>query len=432
MNPSELIKLKRGGGTLSRKQLETFISGYVDDTIPNYQMAAFLMAVYFKGMTDEEIFSLVNVMLDSGDRLDFSAQKNFVVDKHSTGGVGDKVSIVLAPLMASLGLSVPMISGRSLEHTGGTLDKLETIPGFRVDLSTEEFKKQIHDSGLAMIGQTAEICPADRKMYALRDVTGTVESIPLICGSIMCKKIAEGLNGLVLDVKVGNGAFMKTFEDAQQLGSRLQSIGKQFGIVTDVVYTNMDQPLGRFAGLWCEILESIDLLKGEGPEDTLEVTLALGEKLLLQVGIASSSAEARIKMISALESGIAYETFLHMVRNQDGDPLKLASPEKLHRPEFENTITADGDGYITSMDTYKIGMSILEMGGGRKKTTDIIDPTAGVEFFKKVGDHVEAGETVYRCFNSDKAKLEVGTKILESSFETGSSASKQELILNAD
>lgn len=429
MNTSNLIKLKRNGGSLKKNQLEALISGYVNDSVPDYQMAAFLMAVYFNGMTDEEIFSLVEVMLDSGDRLDFSSQGRFVVDKHSTGGVGDKVSIILAPLMASLGLAVPMISGRSLGHTGGTLDKLETIPGFRVDLTTEEFRNQVDKYGLAMIGQTMDICPADKKMYALRDVTGTIESIPLICGSIMCKKIAEGLDGLVLDVKVGNGAFMKTLDDARELGSRLVRIGTEFGISTDAVYTNMNQPLGQVAGLWCEVRESIDILHGGGPPDTLDVTLALGEKLLIQSGISSSKEDARKAMTRHLESGQAYEIFLDMVRNQGGDPLKIARPDSLHRPEFEEIVAAENSGFIESLDTYGIGMSLLEMGGGRKKTSDSIDHTSGIEFLAKQGQKVNEGDPVYRCFNSDREKLQTGVDMLKDTFSVGAGKIADELIL---
>ena len=288
MIPSEIIKQKRNGGEISHTQIKDFIYDYLSGEIPEYQMSALLMAIFFKGMTDSEISALVDVMLNSGERMDFAHHNNYVADKHSTGGVGDKVSIILGPLLAAAGIAIPMLSGRSLGHTGGTLDKLETIPGYKVEIDLDDFRKQVDSIGIAMIGQTKEICPADRRMYALRDVTGTVESIPLICGSIMSKKIAEGIQGLVLDVKTGNGAFMKNIDDARKLGNTLKMIGKSFNINTDVVYTSMDQPLGNTTGLWCEVQESIEGLKGNGPNDTMQVTFELGAKLVVQAGLSKT------------------------------------------------------------------------------------------------------------------------------------------------
>ncbi|MBC8215677.1 MAG: thymidine phosphorylase [Candidatus Marinimicrobia bacterium] len=411
MIPAEIIQQKRNGQSLSKKELRQFIQSYLDGTILDSQMSALLMAIYFQGMKDDEISSLVDTMLNSGKRMDFSSLDSYPADKHSTGGVGDKVSIILGPLLASAGLAIPMISGRSLGHTGGTLDKLETIPGFRVDVSLDEFEDLTKTVGIAMIGQTEDICPADRKMYALRDVTGTVESIPLICGSIMSKKIAEGIRGLVLDVKVGNGAFMKTLTDAKKLGEQLTRIGESFGVETDVVYTSMAQPLGNVAGLWCEIQESVDGLQGRGPADTMAVTYELGAKLLIQSGIAKTKDEAIDLQKHLITSGKAYEKFMEMVKAQGGST-HCFSNDRCHAPKYFVDVLAEKTGIIQSMDTYQIGLATVELGCGRKKTSDTVDPSSGIRFLKKIGDSVEIGEPIFRCFNSNKKKLDNGKAML--------------------
>lgn len=411
MIPAEIIQQKRNGQSLSKKELRQFIQSYLDGTILDSQMSALLMAIYFQGMKDDEISSLVDTMLNSGKRMDFSSLDSYPADKHSTGGVGDKVSIILGPLLASAGLAIPMISGRSLGHTGGTLDKLETIPGFRVDVSLDEFEDLTKTVGIAMIGQTEDICPADRKMYALRDVTGTVESIPLICGSIMSKKIAEGIRGLVLDVKVGNGAFMKTLTDAKKLGEQLIRIGESFGVETDVVYTSMAQPLGNVAGLWCEIQESVDGLQGRGPADTMAVTYELGAKLLIQSGIAKTKDEAIDLQKHLITSGKAYEKFMEMVKAQGGST-HCFSNDRCHAPKYFVDVLAEKTGIIQSMDTYQIGLATVELGCGRKKTSDTVDPSSGIRFLKKIGDSVEIGEPIFRCFNSNKKKLDNGKAML--------------------
>ncbi len=411
MIPAEIIQQKRNGQSLSKKELRQFIQSYLDGTILDSQMSALLMAIYFQGMKDDEISSLVDTMLNSGKRMDFSSLDSYPADKHSTGGVGDKVSIILGPLLASAGLAIPMISGRSLGHTGGTLDKLETIPGFRVDVSLDEFEDLTKTVGIAMIGQTEDICPADRKMYALRDVTGTVESIPLICGSIMSKKIAEGIRGLVLDVKVGNGAFMKTLTDAKKLGEQLTRIGESFGVETDVVYTSMAQPLGNVAGLWCEIQESVDGLQGRGPADTMAVTYELGAKLLIQSGIAKTKDEAIDLQKLLITSGKAYEKFMEMVKAQGGST-HCFSNDRCHAPKYFVDVLAEKTGIIQSMDTYQIGLATVELGCGRKKTSDTVDPSSGIRFLKKIGDSVEIGEPIFRCFNSNKKKLDNGKAML--------------------
>ena len=419
MIPAEIIKQKRDGAHLSKDHLCEFIQSYVEGSIADYQMTALLMAIFFNGMDDDELYSLVDIMVNSGEKMDFSNLECFVADKHSTGGVGDKVSIILAPLLAEAGLAIPMISGRGLGHTGGTLDKLETIPGFRVDLSLTEFRKAVEQTGIAMIGQTNEICPADRKMYSLRDVTGTIESIPLICSSIMSKKIAEGIQGLVLDVKIGNGAFIKKMEDAKTLGNMLKRIGRHFGITTDIVYSSMNQPLGTTAGLWCEVKESINSLKGNGTDDTMKITYELGSRLLLQAEISKTRKEAISLQKSIIQSGKGYEKFLDLVKNQGGSQKDIEQYTKLHSPQHTREISANQSGFIQYMDTYTIGLATVTLGCGRAKITDSIDPTAGMEFLKKTGEKVQKGEPLIRCFNSDKPKLQNTVNRLESVFQIG-------------
>lgn len=431
MIPSEIIKQKRDGNEISYAQIRDFINGYLSEEIPDYQMSALLMAIFFNGMTESEISALVDVMLNSGKRMDFTHHSNYVADKHSTGGVGDKVSIILGPLMAAAGIAIPMLSGRSLGHTGGTLDKLETIPGFKVDIDLDDFRKQVDSIGIAMIGQTKEICPADRRMYALRDVTGTIESIPLISGSIMSKKIAEGIRGLVLDVKTGNGAFMKNIDDAHKLGNTLIKIGKSFNINTDVVYTSMDQPLGKTAGLWCEVQESIAGLKGNGPDDTMQVTFELGAKLILQAGLSKTHSEAIAVQKELISNGKAYDKFLEMVEYQGGNPTDIENYSRLHQPKCIGELTAEQSGYIQSMDTYKIGLATTELGCGRKKTTDTVDPTAGIEFYKKIGDKVNRGDILFKFFNSDNSKLNPTEKLLKDSIQIGEEKVEHKLILES-
>jgi len=430
MIPSEIIKQKRNGYEISHAQIKDFINDYLSGEIPEYQMSALLMAIFFNGMTDSEVSALVDVMLNSGERMDFTHHSNYIADKHSTGGVGDKVSIILGPLLAAAGIAIPMLSGRSLGHTGGTLDKLETIPGFKVDLNLDDFRKQVDSIGIAMIGQTKEICPADRRMYALRDVTGTVESIPLISGSIMSKKIAEGIRGLVLDVKTGNGAFMKNIDDAHKLGDSLARIGKSFDINTDVVYTSMDQPLGKTAGLWCEVQESIDGLKGNGPDDTMQVTFELGAKLLIQAGLSKTISEAFSMQNELITNGEAYGKFIEMVEYQGGNPQNIENYNKLHQPSYNNKLRAEKSGYVQSMDTYKIGLSTIELGCGRKKTTDIVDPTAGIQFDKKIGDMVNKGDTLLRFFNSDSNKLIAAENLLKDCIQLGNNKVNHKLIID--
>ena len=367
---ADLISKKRDGHALTKDELTWFINGYLSGKVTEAQMTALLMAIFYTGMSEEETFALVDVMLNSGSTLDFSDSDAYVADKHSTGGVGDKVSLILAPIMAASGLMVPMIAGRGLGFTGGTIDKLETIPGFDTAPALETFKDWVNKNGCAIMAQSDQICPADKKIYALRDQTGTVPSVPLICGSIMSKKIAEGISGLVLDIKVGNGAFMKTMEQARDLGSWMKKIGAAFNIETDIIFTNMDQPLGRFAGLACEVQESIKALKGNGPKDLMEVTFELGAKLLVQTKLANHKDEAIQLQQSLIDSGKALVAFETMVDAQGGRLDELGSNAK---PDHETVVHASEDGIIDWMDTEAIGWALVDLGCGRKNPGDSLD-----------------------------------------------------------
>lgn len=402
MNPTQLVQRKISGEAIPQTEMASFINAYVDEKIGDDEMTPFLKAVHAHGMTDEETIILTDIMLNSGDRLVFSNMDAYVADKHSTGGVGDKVSIVLGPIIAAAGLAIPMLTGRSLGHTGGTTDKLETIPGFQTSLTLDQFKANVETHGICIMGQTESICPADRKIYALRDVTDTIDSIPLICGSIMSKKIAEGIQGLVLDIKTGNGAFMKTIDQAQSLGKTLQKVGEAFHVKTDVVYSSMNQPLGQTAGLWCEMDESIAALKGDGAKDLMDVVFELGSKLLVQAGIIRGETAAVSIQENLIQSGKAYDKFEEMVSVQGGD---LSQIKQLHPPKFEFIVSAKSSGYVESMDTLNIGWAAVELGCGRRKKDDILDPTAGIEFMAKIGDKVQKGDPLFRCFNSNENKL---------------------------
>jgi pyrimidine-nucleoside phosphorylase len=394
MNPVELIHKKRGGGALSREEMSWLLDGYVAGRIPEYQMSAFLMAVYFRGMTADETSAFTDVMLHSGVIVDLSAIPGIKVDKHSTGGVGDKVSLILAPMVAACGVPVPMISGRGLGHTGGTLDKLESIPGFRTDLSVEDYRRVIAETGLVLIGQTAEIAPADRKMYALRDVTATIESVPLIAGSIMSKKLAEGIDALVLDVKTGDGAFMKTYDDTVALAQALVAIGTRAGKNVVAFLTEMDQPLGLTIGNWVEVVESVECLRGKNIPDLMEVTYVLGGAMVWLGGKASSIEEGIKKCQSAIWSGSAYQKFLEVVRRQGGDTTCVEQPERYRKPKHCVALTSQREGYVEKFSTRRIGVLATELGAGRQKADDRIDPTAGIILKKKTGDRIEPGTVI--------------------------------------
>lgn len=394
MTAREIILKKRDGKNLTESEIDFFIHAYLRDEIGDYQMSALLMAIYFQGMSFDETVALTRIMRDSGEVVDFSHLPGIKVDKHSTGGVGDKVSLILAPLVAAAGVSVPMISGRGLGHTGGTLDKLESIPGFRTRLPLSRFKKQVGEIGTCLIGQTDEICPADRRIYAMRDATGTVQSIPLICGSILSKKLAEGINALVLDVKVGNGAIFEDDDTAEELAMHLIHTATAFNLNTVALLTDMSQPLGVAAGNWVEVVESIDVLQGRGPADTRQVTLALGVIMLQLAGKTKNLQSGMAQLRTLLDNGAAWEKFLEIVRAQEGDTTVLENPNKYPAPKHRLEVKAERNGFITAINAREIGKLSMLLGAGRKMVDDAIDYTAGLFIHKKVGSRVDKGEAL--------------------------------------
>ena len=401
-NTSAIIRKKRDGEELSEKEIGYLISEYTKGNIPDYQISAFLMAAYLQGLGPKETTYLMRSMMDSGVILDLSGIKAPRVDKHSTGGVGDKVSLILAPLLASCGVCVPMISGRGLGHTGGTLDKLESIPGFRTDLTIKEFEKQLKEIGVAMIGQTAELAPADKKIYALRDVTATVDSIPLIAASIMCKKLAEDLDGLVLDVKFGNGAFMQEYRRAKQLAQTMVQIGRRSGVKTVAVMTGMDDPLGVHVGNSLEVIEAIESLKGKGPEDLMEVTLTLGAEMLKMAKVRGGIDLLQEK----IESGAALGKFQEMIECQGGDSRVIEDYSYLPLPKHTVDVMTQRTGYISGIDCFSIGMLLIDLGGGRKRKEDSIDASCGFKIVKKTGDSVKKGTCLAQVLADDRAKAQ--------------------------
>lgn len=394
MEAKLLIEKKRNGESFTREEINYLIENYVSGKIPDYQFSALLMAIYFRGMNRTEIFALTEAMLNSGKRVDLSHFEVLPTDKHSTGGVGDKVSLILAPLVAAAGVPVPMMSGRGLGHSGGTLDKLEAIPNLKTSLSLKEFVKELEDINVSMIGQTDEIVPADRKIYALRDSTATVQSLPLIVGSIMSKKIAEGARGLVLDVKTGRGAFFTKLAESLELAKVLISVGEHFGVKTTAYITSMDQPLGYAVGNWLETKEAIDTLNGKGPEDLIEVTLTLGAEMLLLSGVESDIFNARDRLSRLLKNGKALEKFIELVKYQGGDISVVENPEKYPPAKYVYQFCSSEEGTIKKIDAYKIGVLSNQLGAGRNKLTDVIDPAAGILLLKKEGDKVQKSEPI--------------------------------------
>lgn len=415
--PTEMIRKKRFGGTHTREELRAFIQAYAREVIPDYQMSAWLMAVCLKGMTAEETAWLTMEMRDSGVVLDLS-HLGVTVDKHSTGGIGDKTSLILAPLVAAAGVVVPMMAGRGLAHTGGTLDKLESIPGFNVRLSFDQFKAQLASVGGAIIGQTAEICPADRKLYSLRDVTGTVDSMPLICGSIMSKKLAEGMSALVLDVKFGSGAFMKTVEDAEALARALMSIAQLSGKKAIALLTRMDEPLGRFVGNALETRECLDILDGKSAPtdgkdfgDTLELSLELAAHMIVLGGKAPSHEVAKNLARELLANGSARRKFNEICSAQGGDlrqPLKVAA--------HTQDVVARHDGFMNYVDLEKMGLAAVHLGAGRRTQTDELDLGAGIEMFKNQADAVKKGDILFRLYHSDEQRAQTAEAVLQQCF----------------
>jgi pyrimidine-nucleoside phosphorylase len=387
----QLVRKKRDGGALGSDEIRAFIAGVTDGTIPDYQQAAMLMAVFFRGLDDQELATWADAMTRSGDVLDLSAIKRAKIDKHSTGGVGDKISIPLAPAVAACGVAVPMVSGRGLGHTGGTLDKLESIPGFRVDLGVDRFTQLVDELGVCLIGQTSRIAPADKKLYALRDVTATVESLPMISCSIMSKKLAEGIDGLVIDCKVGKGAFMKTIEKARELCALMRAIAIRGGKTITCVLTDMNAPIGRTIGNALEIRESIEVLRGGGPVDTRELTHVLGAEMLMLGGVAKTPEEGRAKIEKVLADGSALDVFRKVVEAQGGDPRVCDSPGSvLPKPTSREELMLK-PGKITAIDSEALGIAALILGAGRRTKEDVIDPSAGLVVDAYLGEVIEAG-----------------------------------------
>ena len=430
MRPYELIKAKRDGQALLPADIRAFIDGYTKGDVTDYQMSAMCMAVFFRGLSSVELAAWTKAMLESGEVLDLSETKGLKVDKHSTGGVGDKVSLSLAPLAAACGVPVPMISGRGLGHTGGTLDKLESIPGFRVDLDVTRYRQLVRDVGACLIGQTATLAPADKKLYALRDVTATVDCIPLIASSIMSKKLAEGIDALVLDVKVGSGAFMKTLDDARTLGRTMIGIGREMGKNVVAILTDMDQPLGNTVGNALEVIEAVEMLRGKAPADYTEVTLALTSEMLVLGGKAKTPDEARKLLQDAITSGAAEQKLCEIVKAQGGDPAAITDLSKLPKATHTVAVPAPRGGFVTHIDSEAVGLAAMSLGAGRAKTTDVIDPAVGFVLHKKVGDAVKSGEPLLTIHYNDGAKLSEVTARVTKAWHVGDAApAKRPLVL---
>lgn len=427
MRMVDVIDQKRNGGVLSDEQLQFFVDGVVDGSLPDYQISALLMAIYFQGMTDREQTQLTMKMMHSGERLDLSKIPGIKVDKHSTGGVGDKTSLPLAAMVAALGIPVPMISGRGLGHTGGTLDKLEAIPGFQVELSEQDFIKQVAEKKLAIVGATRDVAPADKKIYALRDVTDTVDSIPLIASSIMSKKLASGTDALVIDVKTGAGAFMKTEDSAVKLAKALVAIGKQAGLKCEAVISDMNQPLGSKIGNTLEIEETLDLLKGKGPKDLLELVLELGSRMVVMGQQAASLAETRAKLEQTIADGSALARFKAMIKAQHGDPNVVDDYSLMPHAKYQIEYPAQKGGVIAKLTADEIGMASMLMGGGRQKADDQLDYAVGIELHKKIGDSVQKGESIMTIW-SNREDIDDVKELLDQAVAIKESAQQPTLI----
>jgi pyrimidine-nucleoside phosphorylase len=421
----DVIRKKRDGGELSANEIESLVNAYARGDIPDYQVSAWLMAVVLRGMTRVETAALTDAMLHSGEVLDLSSLAAKKVDKHSTGGVGDKTSLVLAPLAAAAGIAVPMISGRGLGHTGGTLDKLEAIPGFNVNLPVAQFRRVLETCGCAMIGQTAEIAPADRKLYALRDVTGTVESPYLICASIMSKKLAEGIDALVLDVKTGSGAFMKKEEDAVFLAELMVETGERMGKQVVALITDMDQPLGNMIGNSLEVVEAIDILRGKGPGDLRQICLELAAWMLHLGGVAKTIAEGKTLSQKLIDSGRALDKFRQMVELQGGDPSVIEDPGRLPQAQRMVTVASKKSGYLVSLQSELIGTACVILGGGRERKEDSVDPAVGIVLHKKVDDAVATGEPLATIYYNSEARAQNAMRLLEQSYQIADSAPRE-------
>ncbi len=430
MRAVDLIRKKRDSGEHSREEIDFLISGYTRGEIPDYQMAAWLMATWIRGLNRAELAALTETMLYSGEVVDLSKLPGKKVDKHSTGGVGDKTSLILAPIVAAGGLSVPMISGRGLGHTGGTLDKLEAIPGFNVNLSLEEFRRVLRECGMGLIGQTKEIAPADKKIYALRDATSTVENVGLICASIMSKKLAEGIDALVLDVKTGSGAFMKREEDSVRLAEVMVETGKRMGKKVVALITDMEQPLGRMAGHSNEVAESIDVLSGGGPADLRDLSIELSAWMFFLGERTGNVEDGRALAKEMIANGKAKEKFKEGIRLQGGDERVVENPGLLPQARLRREVVSASAGFITGTNCEELGIALAMLGGGREKKEDSIDHAVGLEFHKRIGDRIEKGEPLATIHYNSGAKLEEAKSLITSSYQIGDAgpAEKRPLI----
>jgi pyrimidine-nucleoside phosphorylase len=425
MRAVDLIRKKRDSGEHSREEIDFLVSGYTRGDIPDYQMAAWLMAVWIRGMSRSELAALTEAMLYSGEVLNFSDIPGKKVDKHSTGGVGDKTSLILAPIVAAGGPTVPMISGRGLGHTGGTLDKLESIPGFNVNLSLDEFRRVLKECGMGLIGQTAQIAPADKKIYALRDATSTVENIGLICASIMSKKLAEGIDALVLDVKAGSGAFMKREEDAVRLAEVMVETGKRMGKRVVALITDMDQPLGRAAGHSSEVIECIDVLNGHGPADLRELSIELSAWMFYLGERSKSVEEGRRLAETIIAGGQAKEKLKQGIKLQGGDERVVDEPHRLPQARFHVDVPSENSGYVTGTNCEQFGIALAMLGGGREKKEDAIDHGVGLEFRKRIGDRVEKGEPLATIHYNADTKLAEAKRLIAGGYYLGAAAPRE-------
>lgn len=430
INMYDLILKKRNGGTLSEEEIQALVSGYTNGEIPDYQMSAFLMAVYFQGMNPEETLHLTLAMADSGEKLDLSPIKGIKVDKHSTGGVGDKTSLILSPMLASLGIPVAKMSGRGLGHTGGTIDKLESIEGFQTSLTREQFIDNVNRIKLAIAGQTANLAPADKKLYALRDVTATVDNLSLIASSIMSKKLASGADVIVLDVKTGSGAFMQNPEDARRLAETMVDIGHMAGKKTYAILTDMNEPLGEMVGNALEVQEAIQVLKGAGEKRLTEVTMTLASYMVLGAGQAETVEQARTMLEKTIADGTALRKFAEFVECQGGNPAWIYEPEKhFKKAPLEVPVYPYRDGYLTACKTSEVGMVSLILGGGRRTKDSIINPTVGVRLLRHLGDEVKQGEPFAYIYGADKDTTEEAKERLLGAYEISDIQKQPETII---
>jgi pyrimidine-nucleoside phosphorylase len=419
MFPQHIIAKKRDGQILSPDEIGAFVRGATDGSWADYQLSALLMAIFIRGMNREETVALTTAMMNSGIVANLSSVRGVKVDKHSTGGVGDKISLPLAPIVAACGVAVPMISGRGLGHTGGTLDKLEAIPGFRTGLSLDEYRQQLERIGCALIGQTRELAPADKKLYSLRDVTATVECQPLICASIISKKLAAGIDSLVLDVKFGRGAFMKEKAHARSLATAMVGIGQSMGKGVRALLTAMDQPLGRTVGNGLEVEESIACLRGEGPADVMEVTYALGEQMLMLAGVAVDAKDAQKQLEHAVSSGAALEKFADIVAAQGGDAHVVENPARLPSARWQIPLVSSRGGYVSDVDAMGVALAALRLGAGRARAEDPVDPAVGVSALVKMGESIEAGQPLCIVHSNSEAALAEANDLLRKAIAMG-------------